>query len=245
MRLSLSDVSYLRDSIGVISELVSEGRFSITKNGVELVAMDPANVAMIIFKLLPSCFSEYNVDDPQVVGLNLSNLKQVLRRAGLGDSLSLEIFDGKIHITLDGASKRTFSLPIIAVDEREQKIPSLSFPSSITLPSSVLTNAIEDAGIVAESVLFTVEPGFFTLSAEGDLSKASIQTREGDGTVILSDSKTRAKYAIEYLKKMVQGSKISDSVTIRIDTNYPLKLEYRSIDKVSLEFILAPRVDDV
>ena len=245
MKLCLADISYLRDSISIISELVTEGRFSITKNGVELVAMDPANVAMIIYKLLPSSFTEYHVDEPTMLGINLANLKQVLRRAGLTDTLTLEVQDGKLHITLEGASKRTFSLPIIALDEKEQKVPNLSFPSSATLPSSVLTNAIEDASIVAESVLFTIEPGLFTLTAEGDLNKASIQTRESDSTIILAEGKTKAKYAVEYLKKMTQGAKLSDTVTVRVDTNYPLKLEYKTIDKVSLEFILAPRGDDV
>ena len=79
MKLTLAEPKYLKDSIAIISELVSEGRFKITKESIELVAMDPANVAMVIFKLLSSSFTEYNVEKDTEISINLSNLKSILR----------------------------------------------------------------------------------------------------------------------------------------------------------------------
>ena len=52
-----------------------------------------------------------------------------------------------------------------------------------------------------------------------------------------------AKYSVEYLKKMIQGSKLADKVKIQFNKDYPLKLDYHTIDKVMLSFILAPRVE--
>ena len=43
---------------------------------------------------------------------------------------------------------------------------------------------------------------------------------------------------------MIQGSKLSDTVTIRFNNDYPLKVEYKAMDKLMLSFILAPRVDN-
>ncbi len=43
---------------------------------------------------------------------------------------------------------------------------------------------------------------------------------------------------------MMQGSKLSDHVTIQFNKDYPLKLEYKEVDKVMLSFILAPRVEN-
>ena len=91
MKLVLADPSYLKDSITVISELVHEARFKINKDGMELVAMDPANVAMVIFKLLSSCFTEYQVDKEMEIAINLANFKQILRRVKANDILSLTI----------------------------------------------------------------------------------------------------------------------------------------------------------
>jgi len=43
---------------------------------------------------------------------------------------------------------------------------------------------------------------------------------------------------------MISGSKIASEVTISFNKDYPLKLEYSTIDKVMLAFILAPRVEN-
>src|SRR3989344_945833 len=91
MKLTLSETRLLKDSIAIIADLVTEVRFRITKNGVELTAMDPANVAMVIFKLLSSAFAEYAVAQDTVLALNLNDLKGVLRRVKPIDTLTLEL----------------------------------------------------------------------------------------------------------------------------------------------------------
>ncbi len=246
MKLTLAEPKYLKDSISIISDLVNEGRFKITPNGIELVAMDPANVAMVVYKLLSSAFVEYDVKSTTDIGINLSNLKQVLRRAKPSDVIVLELEDGMLNITLKGNSTRSFSLPILETDEREQKVPELVFPAKIKTTSAVLNEAIEDADIVADSVSFIAENNVFTLKAEGDLSKANIHIKGGDDTIIEVDSKDKikAKYSIEYLKKMITGSKLSDDVIISFNKDYPLRLDYKVIDRVALSFILAPRVEN-
>ena len=247
MRLTLAEPKYFKDSISIISELVNEACFKIKPEGIELVAMDPANVAMVIFKLLSSCFTEYEVKNEVDLAINLSNLKQVLRRAKPNDMLTMELDnENKLKILLKGNTTRTFSLPIIELDEKEQKVPELNFPVSIKTSTDILSEAIEDVDIVAESVSFLAEPSMFTVQAEGDLSRAKIEIGADEETKIESQSsdKVQAKYSIEYLKKMIGGSKLASDVTIMFNKDYPLRLDYKAVDKVMLSFILAPRVEN-
>ena len=246
MKLTLAEPSYMKDSITIISELVNEARFKITKDAVEMVAMDPANVAMVIFKLLSSSFTEYDIKEDIEIAINLNNLKQILRRAKANDMLSLDLVDNKLKITLKSNTVRTFSLPIIELEEKEQKIPDLKFPVNITMPCSTLNDAVEDASIVAESLTFEAEPKKFNVMAEGDLSQAKIEIKEDDSMKIgvEGDAKIKSKYSIEYLKKMVGASKLSSNVDIRFNKDYPLRLDYKEIDKLMLSFILAPRVEN-
>ena len=102
MKLSLAEPKYFKDSVSIISELVNEARFKITPDAMELVAMDPANVAMVIFKLLASSFTEYDVKEETEVAINLANLKQILRRAKPDDMLNMEVVDNKLKIQLKG-----------------------------------------------------------------------------------------------------------------------------------------------
>lgn len=247
MRLVLTEPGYLKDSISILSELVNEARFRISKEGLECIAMDPANVAMVIFKLLSSNFVEFDVGEDKEIGINLANFKQVLKRASASDVLVLEVTEeNKLKVQLKSSNTRTFSLPLIELEENEQKIPNLEFPVSISIKGNALNDAISDADIVAESVTFNVEPDKFCIRAEGDLSKADIEIKKDDNVKISSDTSAtiKSKYSIEYLKKMIQGSKISDEVEIRFNQDYPLRLDYKVTDKLLLSFILAPRVEN-
>ena len=244
MKLTLADSKYLKESISVISELVAEGVFRVTPEHIELIAMDPANVAMVVFRLMGSTFTEYDVKKPETLGINLANFKQVLRRAGSNDSITLEIDENKLKITMKGTSVRTFHLPLIEVEDKEQKVPELKFLATITTDSNILNEAIDDADIAGESVSFIAEPKRFIVSATGDQNKANIDIDASESTKITATEKVKAKYSIEYLKKMIQGSKLSDKVKLQFAKDYPLEMEYKETNKVQLMFILAPRVDN-
>lgn len=245
MKLVLAEPKFLKDSIAIISELVTESRFTVKKDGLELTAMDPANVALVNYKLLASSFSEYETKEVSSFGINLGNFKQVLRRAGPGDTIVLEINENKMKIVIRGSSTRTFQLPLIDLEEREQRVPDLKFNATVTTDALQLQSAIEDADIVAESLAFSAEEKSLVISAEGDLNRALIEMVADSHTkiVIKEGQKVRARYSIEYLKKMIQAARLSDKVTLEFSKDYPLKLSFTLVDKLSLQFILAPRVE--
>jgi proliferating cell nuclear antigen len=246
MKLVLAEPKFLKDSISIISELVTEARFTVKKEGLELTAMDPANVAMVSYKLLASSFSEYDTKATTSLSVNLGNFKQILRRAGPGDTLVLETQENKLKVIIRGASTRTFHLPLIELEEREQRVPDLKFNATVTTEALQLQSAIEDADIVAESLAFVAEEKSLQIVAEGDLSRALIEIVADNHTTIVvkEGSKVRARYSIEYLKKMIQAARLSDKVTIEFSKDYPLKLSFKVVDKLSMEFILAPRVEN-
>jgi proliferating cell nuclear antigen len=247
MKLILAEPKYFKDSISIISELVTEAKFKVNSNGLELIAMDPANVAMVIFKMLSSCFTKYEVSEETELSINLNNLKQILRRAKAEDVLTLETTeDNKLKIEMRSNTTRSFSLPTLEIEDKDQKVPELTFPLSVEMDSGLLTESIEDVSVVAESVTFLGEKSQLLVKAEGDLSKALIEIKPNEHTIIKTDSedKFKAKFSLEYLKKMIAGSKLSDRAHLNFNTDYPLKMEYKIVDRLSLSFILAPRVDN-
>ena len=246
MKIVLSEPKYFKDSISIISELVTEAKFKVSSDGIELVAMDPANVAMVVFKLLSSSFVECDVSEPEELAISLNSLKQILRRAKSEDTLTLETEDNKLKIQLKSNTTRSFSIPTLELEDKEQKVPELVFPIAVEMNSSTVAEAIEDVSVVAESVTFLGEKGQLSVKAEGDLSKAFIEIKSDDNTNIQSDSeeKFKSKYSLEYLKKMIAGGKLNERVSLHFNTDYPMKLEYKVTDKLLLSFILAPRVDN-
>jgi len=247
MKLVLAEPKYFKDSISIISDLVTEAKFKANQDGLELIAMDPANVAMVIFKLLSSCFTQYDIKETEEVCINLNSLKQILRRTKSDDILTLETTeDNKLKIQMKSNTTRSFSIPTLELEENEQRVPDLNFPIVVNTQSQILSESIEDVSVVAESVTLLGEKNLILVKAEGDLSKALIEIKPDEKTVINTESedKFKSKYSLEYLKKVIAGGKLSDNVSLHFNTDYPLKLEYKVTDKLLLSFILAPRVDN-
>ena len=225
---------------------MNEVSLKFDQDKIEVIAMDPANVAMVIFRLLSSACIEYQVEQPETLGINLESFRQILKRAKPADTITLAVEENKLRIELSGESTRVFHISLLNLEKQQHKIPELKFPATIEAPSAVLNDAIEDMDIVADAVLFTAEPGRFTIEAAGSTSKAKIELPKSDDLKIqmAKEGKLKSKYSIEYLKKMMKAAKLVPTSSISFSQDYPLKLQYKLVDKLDLEFILAPRVQN-
>ena len=244
MKLVLSDARFLKDPISIISELVTEVKFKFDKDKMQLVAMDPANVAMVIFKLLSSSFAEYEVNNEEIA-VNLDNLKNILKRVKATDTLIIESEKNKLKITIKGETTRTFNLALIDITNPEQKIPELNFAIKINTNTALFNEVIEDMDVVSDSVNFLFKDNKFIVNTEGSFSNAHVELISTNETVINSTtSDAKSKYSLEYLKKIIKGSKLTNDVIIQFDKDYPLKVDYLIKDRLSLSFLLAPRVQN-
>ena len=89
MLVKLESPTLLSKAVDIISELVTEVRIKINDYGLSISAIDPANVSMVGFKVPRTAFSQFEAGN-EVLGVNLDNLKQILKRCGAGSSLILE-----------------------------------------------------------------------------------------------------------------------------------------------------------
>jgi len=248
MKLTLAEPRLLKESMNIISDLVNEVTIKVDQDKISIIAIDPANVAMVDFKLLSSAFVEYSVPKPEELAINLEHLKVVLKRAKPTDTITLQLDDQKnrLNVEFNGESKKTFNIPLINIDENDHKLPDLSFATKVTLSSSRFDEAVEDMGIVAESVGLNSLKDRFVVASESNLRDAKVVINSSDETVILNDTgeEVISKYSIEYLKKISKASKLADQVSLEFGSDYPLKAEYKLLDKLRLSFILAPRVSN-
>jgi proliferating cell nuclear antigen len=247
MKLVMAEPRLLKESVSIISDLVNEVTFKVDSDKIELIAMDPANVAMVMFKIVSSAFVDYKVEKPVSFSVNLDNLDQILKRVKPNDTLEMELDskNNKLKISLKGDSSKTFNLSLIDIDDTEQKIPDLKFNVKAEVPSQMFSESVEDMDIVAESVALVAEANKLTVESEGRFNAAHVEMVGNEGTVISMSKADRvlSKYSIEYLKKIVKGAKLSDVAVIQFGDEYPLRVDYKVMDKLMLSFILAPRVD--
>ena len=246
-RAVLSDVDLLKDSLAAIGEIIDEGVFKLGKDGISLIAADRAMVAVADFKILATAFEEYKIDEEKNIGLNIANLLSILKRAKAKDKLILELKDSKLELTLQNSSKRRFVLPLLDITQEEiPPIDQLEFTTKAEIKSDILKAGIDDAEVVADSVVFEAKSNKFAMRAEGDISSAELELEKGNEALleIKAKDETRARYPLDYLKKMAKAAKVADSVTLEWGQDYPMKLSFKVLDKLNLSFILAPRVQE-
>ena len=239
MKLKLDNPKIFSEIISIISEMVLEVRIKVNNEGLSITAIDPANVAMILFKLPADAFSELEVEKEEVLGVSLDNLKAVLRRVKAGSVLAMEKEENMLKIIIQDKIRKEFSLALIDVEGDEKPIPSLNFVSKIEMTSVDFSEAIEDCNVVADSCSFISAPDNFVIQGKGNLN--SFKSEFSDEVNIQAEEAT-SKYSLEYLQKMIKGTKLTDKVVLNFGNDYPLKLEFNT-PKISLSFILAPRVE--
>lgn len=249
-KAELTDISLLRDSLDVISNFINEGTFKLTPNGLSMSAIDPANVAMVLFDLLSSAFSEFQVARPTTMTINIPYFVSILKRAQPGDSIQLELSDSgsSLKIKMIGDSTRTFTLPLINARDKKIEPPdklSEGFKTFVELEAGVLREGTKDSLMVSDSVLLQCDSKSFGMISIGDSSQVNLELAKGSPSLIKLECKSpvKAKYSLEYLEKMMKAGKLADSITLQFAQDYPLRLDYKSIDKLRLSFILAPRMD--
>jgi proliferating cell nuclear antigen len=240
MKLKLDHPKLFSEIISIISELVLEVRLRVNKEGVSILAIDPANVAMVLFKLPPNAFSEYEVDSEEVLGVSLENLKAVLRRIKPGSVLVITREENELKLLIKDKITKEFNLALIEVEGEEKKMPNLEFVSKIEMNGADFAEAIEDSGVVADSCSFITEPEKFVIKAKGSLNSFKSEFSPDQLSIVAQNA--TSKYSLEYLQKIVKATKITDKVTINFSDDYPLKLDFIT-PFIELSFVLAPRVE--
>ncbi len=241
MLLKLDQPKILSDVISIISEFVTEIRLRIDSKGLGIIAIDPANVALVSFKLPAGNFSQFEVQE-EIVGLNLDSLKAVLRRCSPGSSLVMQTQDNLLKIEIQDKIKRNFLLSIIEIEGEEKAMPNLEFVSKVELNSGDFVDVVEDCSIVADSCSFILKNGKFIIEAKG-LNSARAEFSSDEAKISGTDAKS--KYSLEYLQKFSKASKFSDKAQIQFANDYPLRLDFKTqhAEPIELSFILAPRVE--
>jgi len=239
MQLKLENPRLFSDLISIISELVTEVRLKVNSTGLQLTAIDPANVAMVHFRMPADLFAHFNVPQEYSLGLNLDNLKAVLRRCKPGSSLSMQKVDNFLKLEIQDRIKRDFTLALLDIDSEEKELLNLDFKSVVKMASEAFSEVVEDCLVVSDACTFFAEPNKFVVEAHG-LNSARAEF-SSDEVEVYSDT-SKARYSLEYLNKFIKGTKISSRVSISFSDSKPARIDFPT-GNVMLSFILAPRIE--
>ena len=224
MKLTLEEPKILVDSVGVISELVNDVRFSVDEDKISLIAMDPANVAMIIFNLLSSAFTTYKVEKPVNIAINLDSLKAILRRSKPSDVLTITLDEekNKLQIQLKSDSTRTFNIALIDVEEKELKI------GDYILQTKDLNGKILNVGIERK----TIQDFLNSIIDKRIINQLIILKKQFDISLLIIEGEENVYEIRNFHPNAIRGMFAS----IAVSYNVPLIYSQNAKDTASINF---------
>jgi len=239
MKLKLEDPTLFTKAVEFISDLVLEVRIKVSEFGLSIVAVDPGNISMVALKIPRSAFSEFNSDD-EVLGVNVENLKKILKRCGKTSSLILQKNENALSINIEDKIKRVFNLNLIEVEREDKEFPEhLEFSSEIVINSQDLIDSIEDCLVVSDACSFIINDGKFIIEAK---EVNSARSEFSSDEVEISAENCSARYSLDYLQKFTKAGKNFAKTTLKFSNDHPLRIDFLS-EHLGLSFLLAPRVE--
>jgi len=236
----------LADALAPVSALVSECKIHTNEDGLEITAVDPANVAMGNMELDAAACAHYETDGG-VLGVNLDRFEDVLGMAGSDDMVKLDLNEEtrKLDIVVGGLE---YTLALIDPDSirQEPDIPDLDLPATYVFKASELSRAVSAADLVSDHITIVGKrEDELVISADGDTDDVVVEIDEDK---LLSgnhaeDSPVKSLFSLDYLKSMAGPIDNGTDVSLVVGQEFPVKLRYSMHDgDVSVLNCLAPRI---
>ncbi len=246
MEAEFKDAEIFKKMMDSTGSLMSDVSIDFNEEGFAIKAMDPANIAMILFEAKKSIFSSFNIDKPIKISVSLDDLNGILRLVRKDDKLKISDSKNKLILDINGKNRQHFTIPLIDENYTAQKIPQLKFTAEITVLSSLIKDSVKAAALVDDSIYFTVDRPRFIISSKSEEKEFSQELSINDNKEIFdmkSESTTRSKYSIDYLSKFLYVTDPEKPIRLSFSNNYPLKLDYEINTDASMSFILANRLE--
>jgi len=221
--------------------IIDEGIFKIGKDQISLIAMDPSQISMIIFRLPKETFLEYEVSEPISVGIDIDYAKKILKRAKANEQIRLSIEKGKLIMTFEtDKSKREFRMPLLDLTEGVSKEPPIEYNNSFKIASETLKEIVEDTSIVSNYVKFVLDPDTVSIDIKSDTGEIKEDFKVGEEVMeIKAETGARSLYPVQYLSDILKATRKSDIVSIYMETEKPLRLEF-NLEGAFIRYYLAP-----
>jgi len=233
----------LKEVVDVISTLVDEAKFNVTKDGVSVKAVDPAHVAMVDLSLDRGAFEAYRADECEL-GIDMDKVKEVLRLAKAGDTITMTHEEDKNRLVLNvGNTTRRMSL-VDTAGMSDPKVPSLNLPARVTIRTEELRQGIRASESVSDHIALIVGPDGFEIVSEGDTDTVSHKVPKDLLEDLQAKEVVRSLFPLDYFSNMVKAISTAGSVKLHLGSDYPVKMEFPvAAGKGEVRYLLAPRIE--
>lgn len=229
------------ESIGTISP---ECRLHITKKEISAIVVDTANVSMVSSTIDATGFTKTPTGDA-VLGIDISAIHTMIKplwNATVDPEISVKISwcGGKhqplLYIDFNGIQS-VFETMDTKTIRKDPNPPQITLETEFVANGTKLQEAFGHCGKISDKCQFRVmKDGLCYIAAQGEKHQCKI------GVATDGNGQATAEYSLDYLKdisKVFAGS----AVEVRLKTDHPVSFSFSPFPGISVQYILAPRVE--
>lgn len=232
----VKDIKKFVDAMLSVGEIIDEGVFRITENGIKLIAADRAMVAVCDFTYKKEGFESFDFksDGELLVGLNVQDLMKTIKRFSGAVTFECDSDDNKFYIYDE---EKKFNIPMLDISVEDiPPIAQLIFSGELEMDIAKLREITEDTQIVADALIFDVKTDDINIKASGDVKGYNIHLKSS----VSFEKETKAMFSLDYFAKVLK-SNIAEKIKLSLATDHPIRL-FSESEETSLTWVLAPRV---
>lgn len=233
-----------------LKELLEEVTIEfIEGKGVRLVALDPAQIAMVhlVIDSVEYFFAKGTVS----AGLHMAFFYKMIRSLSSGDFMEWRIYEDSPHdfeVEISNTERKTdtkFVLKLLNLDEDEITVPSIQFDMVISIPSSDLAKHVKEMGTIGNVINVKATSDTLQFKTTGDMASSEIIIRPTASGLNWQHREDvpdiSGNFYVKYIEKFCKCS-VEATVLLFLKEKLPLLLLY-DLTIGKLRFCIAPIED--
>jgi len=248
---AIARADLLADIVDATRTLVDEVKFNLTQSGIEIRAVDPANVAMVDLTADAAGFESYEADGG-VIGVNLDRLGDAVAMAESGDDLvhlRLDTETRKLHVEIGGLEMTMATIDPDSI-RQEPDLPDLDLAATVAMQGSDVSRMVTAADLVSDHLALGADASdeVFYAEADGDTDDVRLELDAEDLLLVEMSDDAHSLFSLDYLKDLQQPIPKDTEVSVRVGEEFPTKLRYSLGDDgdggaaITVENMVAPRI---
>lgn len=233
-----------------IKDIITDGNFVISSDGVSLKAMDPSSTALVSVKLNAEQFEEYSCERKLIVGVNMAAFHRMVKTVTNQDALTLFIEEKNpnvMGIRVDAEARRTVTtywLNLLDLNEDEIAIPPAEFDSLVVMNSADFQKHIRDLHAIGEVLEIRSVKDQLILITKGDIGKQETVIEANTNSMTQEstddDKIVQGLFSLKYLSLFCKCTGLSPQLKLCLKADFPIVLMYSIANLGSLRMMLAP-----
>lgn len=242
MHFKTIQASAIKCIFEVLKDILNDVNMIFEPNGIRILALDSARVALVNVFLEAENFEEYSCAKSITAGVNISNTYKILKSISGSDIMIMDLTDNEsIKITVHNDAKKmttVHELKLLDINDEGLDVPAIELDTVTIVPSAEFQKICRDMGHLSQYVTIRRRGTDFEMSCEGDFAnqKTIIGVNEIDADI-------ENVFSLKYINMFTKSTNMTQSLEIFQGQDMPIIFRYCIANLGDLKFYLAPNVD--